>query len=137
MSAVRVEELPDKLDVGHVFYLHELMERVGRGTYKIVQQCRQLGMPLPEWKKVSSGVRLTLFAAKAGTKGKPELNERQEALLKSLKPGQRITIREYMDRFDVSPRTARRDVTELEALALVDRYGAGPSTAYERTETDA
>ena len=37
-------------DISHVFYLHELMERVGRGTFKIVEECRSLGMRLPEWK---------------------------------------------------------------------------------------
>lgn len=120
-------------DICHVFYLHELMERVGRGTYKIVQQCQQMGMPLPEWRNVSSGVRLTLFATKPGAKGKPYLNERQTSLLGSLKPGERITIRDYIDQCDVSERTARRDISELEAFGLLERYGAGPSTAYERT----
>jgi len=46
-------------DISHVFYLYELMERVGRGTFKIIQECREYEMWLPEWKSGASGVRLT------------------------------------------------------------------------------
>jgi ATP-dependent DNA helicase RecG len=122
-------------DIAHVFYLHELMERVGRGTYKIAQECRDFGMRLPEWKNVGAGVRLTLFAAKAGTPI-TDLNDRQQELLAALKPGEEIRVPEFVERFGqgITDRQARRDLADLENGGFLVRHGAGPKTTYERTE---
>lgn len=123
-------------DISHVFYLHELMERVGRGTFKIVEECRQLGSPPPEWQNVASGVRLTLYAATGPHR--PALNHRQEALLKALAPGEAIQTQAFLDRFGkgVGARQARRDLGELEGAGFLKRMGAGPTTAYQRTEKE-
>ena len=123
-------------DIGHVFYLHELMERVGRGTYKITQECRDLGMKLPEWKNVGSGVRLTMYAAQMGAAASIDLNDRQKQLLDSIRPGEQIQIRDYMERFGygITDRQGRRDLSDLEASGLLVRHGAGSRTTYERTD---
>lgn len=123
-------------DIGHVFYLHELMERVGRGTYKIAQECRDFGMRQPEWKNVGAGVRLTMFAAKAGIPMTITVNERQQALLDALKQGERIRVAEYVKRFGhgITDRQARRDLVELEGYGLLTRHGAGSKTTFERTQ---
>ena len=123
-------------DISHVFYLYELMERVGRGTFKIVQECREYGMRLPEWKSGASGVRLTFFAVGRHGAQSLELNERQKKLLGHLSHGDTITRQEYVARFamGVTDRTARRDLSELEDHRLMDRHGSGPKTVYERTE---
>lgn len=122
-------------DIAHVFYLHELMERVGRGTYKIAQECRDFGMRLPEWKNMRAGVRLTLFAAKAGTPT-IDLNDRQKKLLAALRPGEEIRVPEYVERFSlgITDRHARRDLADLENGGFLVRYGAGSRTIYERTK---
>jgi ATP-dependent DNA helicase RecG len=123
-------------DIAHVFYLHELMERVGRGTYKIVQECRDMGMPMPEWKNSASGVRLTLFAAGAVAPRPPKLNDRQRTLLDALVVGDQIRMWEFVERFatGVTSRQARRDLSELEAHGFLERRGAGSKTTYERTD---
>lgn len=122
-------------DIAHAFYLHELMERVGRGTYKIAQECLDLGMRLPEWKNAGAGVRLTLFAAKAGTPTS-DLNDRQQALLAALKPGEEIRMPEYVARFGqgITDRQARRDLADLESARFLVRHGAGSKTSYQRTD---
>jgi ATP-dependent DNA helicase RecG len=123
-------------DIAHVFYLHELMERVGRGTYKIVQECRDMGMPMPEWKNSASGVRLTLFAAGPVAPRTPKLNDRQRTLLDALVVGDQIRMWEFVERFatGVTSRQARRDLSELEAHGFLERRGAGSKTTYERTD---
>ena len=92
-------------DISHVFYLYELMERVGRGTFRIVQECREYGMRLPEWKSGQGGVRLTFFAADKHELGPPALNERQRQLLGVLKPGKSIARHDYVERFAAGIRT--------------------------------
>lgn len=122
-------------DISYVFYLYELMERVGRGTFKIVQECRKMEMKLPEWRDAVSGVRLTFYGATGRLGAVIRTNERQEALLKALSTGERIKTLEFLSRFGagVSERQARRDLKELEELGFLERTGAGPTTAYERT----
>jgi len=123
-------------DIGHVFYLHELMERVGRGTFKIAQECRDFGMRVPEWKNAGSGVRLTMFAAQPGMPARIDLNDRQKELLSTLKPGEPIRVSDYVERFGhgISDRQARRDLSDLEGDGFLVRHGAGPKTTYLRTK---
>lgn len=136
LRAVTHDSILVNPDISHVFYLHELMERVGRGTFKIVQECREMGMKPPEWRDEPTGVRLTLFAAKRETASVVKPNERQAALLNSLSPGERIRTPEFLKRFGagVSERQARRDLKELEETGFLERIGAGPTTEYARTE---
>ena len=123
-------------DISHVFYLHELMERVGRGTFKIVQECREMGMKPPRWQNAASGVRLTLFAAAGRADAVITPNKRQENLLRALGTGELVRLGEFLERFgaDVSKRQARRDLGKLVEAGFFHRVGAGPTTAYERTE---
>ncbi len=111
------------------------MERVGRGTYKIAQECRSLGMRVPEWKNLGAGVRLTLFAARGGQPASPDLNDRQRGLLEALEAGEQIRVPDYVRRFGhgITTRQARRDLSDLEGYGLLVRHGAGPKTTYERT----
>ncbi len=54
-------------DIAHVLYLRGLMEKAGRGSVLILQQCEEQGLPPPEWKSDDkTGVTLT-FLAPAGT----------------------------------------------------------------------
>ncbi len=122
-------------DIGHVFYLYELMERVGRGTYKITRQCTEFGMRRPQWKRVNEGIRLTLFAPTLGVPSS-DLNGRQRAFLDATPIGNEIRSSEYIAQFGkgVSQRQARRDLSELETLGLIRRVGSGSKTAYLRVE---
>ena len=120
-------------DIANVFYALDQMERIGRGTEKIVKASKALGARPPLWRDEPSGVTLTIFASAASKSGGPvELNERQNRLLLDLQPGETFTPREYQDRFasEVTPRQARRDLEELEALSWLVREGATRSTRY-------
>ncbi|MEI8078191.1 MAG: RNA-binding domain-containing protein [bacterium] len=50
-------------DLAHVLYLRGLMEKAGRGSVLMVQQCRKNGLPDPVWKSDAKlGVTLTFRA---------------------------------------------------------------------------
>jgi ATP-dependent DNA helicase RecG len=120
-------------DIAHVLYIREFMERIGRGTQKIVEVCKKHGLPTPNWKDDSSGVTLTLYGKKKGVRS--QFNNRQEALLENLSSGDLIRPGEYRKRFaaDVSERQARRDLTELENVGILEKVGAGAASTYRRT----
>ncbi|PLR28193.1 transcriptional regulator [Caulobacter zeae] len=142
--------IPTNPDIAHVLYLRRLMERIGRGTQKILAACTELGAPAPSWKVASTGVTLTIFAADAPRKAsqpKPTLakpigaaatatalNERQGATLAQLRPGDSIRLPEYMDQHGVSERQARRDLAGLTERGFLVRKGKGPATDYQRSD---
>jgi len=78
---------------------------------------------------------LILYSAKSSVTDKIILNKRQKSLIKALSPGDEIKPADYQKQFasDVSERQARRDLRELEDLALIDRTGKGAGTRYQRT----
>ena len=79
--------LPTNPDIAHVLYLRGLMERIGRGTQKIIDACREAGLPLPVWDDQPSGVTLTLSGPGRAAELVAALNSRQQALLKTLAAG--------------------------------------------------
>lgn len=49
-------------DIAHVLYLRGLMEKAGRGSVLIVQECEKSGLPTPQWRSDDRlGVTLTFF----------------------------------------------------------------------------
>jgi ATP-dependent DNA helicase RecG len=127
--------LPANPDMAHVFHLRGLIERIGRGTLKIVEQCKEFGLPSPEWKVAPSGITLVF----RGAKQVKSLNERQKELLGRLEPGQTLKPRDYYDQMEgsVSQRQAQRDLSDLERGGWLRQEGEGPSTVYVRTELAA
>jgi ATP-dependent DNA helicase RecG len=127
--------LPPNPDMAQVLYLRGLMERIGRGTQKIIQACAEQGLRPPLWEDKETGVTLTLWGASHGQDAQASLNARQKALLAVLKVDERVRPAEYRDRFasTVSERQARRDLVALEELGWLRVEGAGAATTYVRT----
>jgi ATP-dependent DNA helicase RecG len=127
--------LPANPDMAHVFYLRQVIERVGRGTLKILEDCKTAGLRLPQWKQSGSGITLVFF----GRAHTPRLNRRQQSLLEELQPGDVVQPGEYYARMEtsVSQRQAQRDLSGLESGGWLRKEGEGPSTVYVRTEREA
>jgi len=127
--------LPANPDMAQVLYLRGLMERIGRGTQKIVEACQDHGLRPPQWDDRETGVTLTLWGPSGAEAGDASLNGRQKALLDAIEPEGRVRPSEYRERFasDVSERQARRDLVVLEELGLLRVEGGGPATVYVRT----
>ncbi len=128
--------IPTNPDISHVLYLRRFMERVGRGTQKIIAASKELGAPIPRWIDKPSGVTLTLFAARGSGGVVLDLNVRQLDLLRGLRIGDRVQPSAYIQSVadQVSDRQARRDLSLLEEAGLLIRRGAARATFYERTD---
>jgi ATP-dependent DNA helicase RecG len=128
--------LPSNPDIAQFLYVRNLMERIGRGTTKMIEACREAGIPSPTWKVDSDGITLTLYNRNSPEAPVARLTPRQEDLLKAMKPGEEVRLREYAQKFasEVSDRQARRDLKELEMADLLRLEGKGPSAFYVRTQ---
>lgn len=128
--------IPTNPDISHVLYLRRLMERIGRGTQKIIAASKELGAQAPRWSDRPSGVTLTLFAASNDAIIPLDLNVRQRALLRQLSAGDVVHPQDYAFTVadEVSSRQARRDLSLLEEAGLLERRGAGRATHYVRLD---
>lgn len=55
-------------DIAHVLYLRGFMEKLGRGSVLILQECKEHGLPQPVWTSdEKTGVTLTFFAPEVTT----------------------------------------------------------------------
>jgi len=128
--------LPVNPDIAQVVFLRGLVELLGRGTRKIVEESDALGRTRPEWKKQAGGINLTLSSRRTSREQSQELNSRQLDLVHSMKPGDQTDLAHYANHSGstVSERTLRNDLTQLIKLGFMLKQGKGKNTFYVRTE---
>jgi ATP-dependent DNA helicase RecG len=119
--------------VGSIFYDLGYIERWGSGTNRIVEECRSLHLPDPEWRE-NQGLMLT-FRKDVFTEEnlrEMDLPERQLQAVLHVKKNRRITNQQYQELFGVKKRTASEDLHELEAKGILERVGStGKGTYYK------
>ncbi|WP_206197568.1 ATP-binding protein [Terrimonas sp.] len=106
----------------------------GRGTLKIINSCREAGLPEPEIIEQDGGILVTLFKDRyieAGLR-KMGLNERQLKAVKYVTENGKITNKQYQEILGVARITATRDLQSLVKKG-VSRYSEskGAGSYYE------
>jgi ATP-dependent DNA helicase RecG len=120
---------PHNPGIAHVFFLRGFVERIGSGSIRMVEECRRAGLPDPQWREDSGGVSVTFRRGLVSS----DLNERQRTLVQALQPHETINSAEYREKFEVSERQARSDLSGMVEHGYLRRIGAGRATQYERT----
>ncbi len=119
--------------IAQVFYKGGLIESWGRGTIKILEECKKHDLPEPEIKEVGGGVQVILYKNKTN----PEflnslgLNKRQLVAVDYVKENRYITNTIYQAETFASERTANRDLNDLVKLKVFKKIGLGKNTKYE------
>lgn len=54
--------MPVNPDIAHMVFLRGYIEKIGRGTLKILDACKEAGLKMPVWSKDSNSVKLTFFS---------------------------------------------------------------------------
>ncbi len=117
------------------FFKGGLIEAWGRGTIKILNECKKAGLPEPIIESTSGGISITILKNVFDNKSLiiKGLNQRQIKSIEYLKENIKITNKTYQDLCNVSKATATRDLTELvEKHNLLERTGeVGVGTIYK------
>lgn len=71
---------PVNPDIAHIVFLRGLIDKLGRGTIKVIEECKRAGLKAPEWRETSSNVVLTFKGPKALAKKKPNLDAVKDAV---------------------------------------------------------
>jgi len=119
--------------VARVFYSAGLIEQWGTGTTRILEWCREAGLPEPEFREEAGGFRV-VFLKDPFT---PErlramgLNERQVKAVLHVKQHGSIGNKEYQELTGARERTATLELGDLVKKGVLDRIGTtGRGTRY-------
>ncbi|UYZ65336.1 RNA-binding domain-containing protein [Hymenobacter weizhouensis] len=137
---------PRNPDLAHVLLLRGLIERMGIGGRRIIEACKNAGLPAPKWEEKAGGMLLTLRLPGAastatigeGARSTAELNPRVWKFLATLTAGQEFTGRDYQQQAagEVSERQSRLDLAQMLKARAIERRGSGKNTYYVRTEQE-
>lgn len=106
----------------------------GRGTIKIIESCKEAGLPEPVLIEEQGGFLSKIFKDRfTGDQLKRlGLSERQVKAILYTKEYGEITNSKYQEIADVSKATATRDIKELEVNGLLKNIGTKGSSAIYR-----
>ena len=124
--------------IARAFFLIRYIEQWGTGTLRMIELCRAAGLPEPEYAEMSGAVVVTFRKAKLTKRYHegPEQIERQKRAIEYVRQQGRITTQGYAQFFNVSIRTARRDLTALVDKGVFHRAGKSKASYFELTKVD-
>ena len=105
----------------------------GRGTIKIINSCKEAGLPEPELTEKDGGVLVTIFKDIFSEEQlkKLGLNDRQIKAVHFVKENGKITNKQFQELADISERTASRDLSDLVSREIFEQVGTtGKGTSY-------
>lgn len=123
--------------IAKVFYFAGLIERWGTGTHKIIQLCKNAGLPEPEFEDRQEGIGsfTVIFNKDIYTEKylrKIGLNERQIKAVMYVKEKGKITNKEYQEINKISKPMATIELRDLVEKNLFVKIGStGKGTEYE------
>ena len=118
--------------IAMVFYYAGLIERWGTGTKRMVELCREQGLPEPKFEEFGGGFSVTFYKDIYNEESlrKMGLNERQIKAVLYVKERGKITNREYQKFNECSRNTATNDLRELVNKGLLKESGKKGAGAY-------
>jgi ATP-dependent DNA helicase RecG len=130
------ESRPRNKLIANVLYSRKFFERWGSGTIKMLDLCKEHGVPEPEFEEYSGGFSVTFkFKNPIGVDAKMpliepsqrEITSRQKQILAILSQQGKMALREIRAFLESPPadRTIRDDLAQLKNLGFIDSEGMG------------
>jgi ATP-dependent DNA helicase RecG len=143
-SCLRNELLAD------VFFKAGFIEAWGRGTLKIVNKCKEKGLPEPEFSEMTGGFLVSFAKAKAMEKaaaGAAQMEKRaikrlrrkfggkfgesSEKVLKVILTDKNISAKEIAKQIGISPRAVEKHIAKLKQYRILKRIGPAKGGHWE------
>jgi ATP-dependent DNA helicase RecG len=118
--------------IAMVFYYAGLIERWGTGTKRMVELCKEQGLPEPDFKEFGNGFSVIFYKDIYNEENlrKMGLNERQIKAVLYVKERREITNKEYQKINSCSRNTATNDLRELVDKGILQQSGKKGAGAY-------
>ena len=118
--------------LAEVFYSAGFIELWGQGTIKIMDNCLEQGLPEPDFNEENGVMTVTFYKDNLTEENlnKLGLNARQIKAIVYMKEKGSITNKEYKSFFNITDRTALRDLNDLISKEFVQKRGEKKGTRY-------
>ena len=116
-----------------VFFKGGLIESWGRGTLKVIRECKIAELPEPEFKKMTGGILVIFFKTRHSVEQlkKLKLNERQIKAVEYTKANGVITNKDYQSLNSIGKTTATMELSKLVELGIFNRpHSKGKGAKY-------
>ncbi|RPI16021.1 MAG: transcriptional regulator [Ignavibacteriae bacterium] len=118
--------------IAEIFQKAGYIETWGRGTNKIVQSCKEAGLPEPDFNEENNIFTVTFYKDNLNEENlkKLGLSERQIHAVLYIKKEGNITNKKYREINNISDETARNELKDLVEREILVIKGKGPSVKY-------
>ncbi len=113
----------------HFFWV-KYVEEVGTGTNKLIDWCKEWGLPEPLFEIIADDFIVTFRKQWISDEILKELNERQAQMIEYLRGYEGITKKEYMNMTNISKTHAFRDIEWLLNRGIIEMNGSGRNIHY-------
>lgn len=144
--------MPYNPDIAHMVFLRGFIEKIGRGTIMIAEECKKANLKVPEWETGEHTVKLIFFSKTKlggavdgtvdGARNKDidgaidgaidgltkRVRDKLSALLKAIATNEGKRAPDYIKDIGVSERTLERYVQQLKEADLIDFKGEAAQT---------
>ena len=111
-----------------VFFKAGMIEAWGRGTVKIVDECKKAGLPEPEFKEEFGGLsvffRKRKSEKKVGDRVGEKLSLNQQKIIEHIKKKPSISARELSSLIGISQRKIEENIAKLKSMSILERIGS-------------
>jgi ATP-dependent DNA helicase RecG len=128
----RHESYPRNKRIAKIFYSRGWVEKAGIGTLRMLEDCKELGVPEPKFEEYSKGFavifkfrQLMRISTEKNLPIKEMLNARQKTILEFINREKSASTTQILMKFPglLSKRTLIRDLNHLKSLGLVGSEG--------------
>lgn len=114
--------------------LHELgyIEKWGMGIARIMDSCREVGLPMPEFKEVGNRFRVTIYT---NAIKEPTLDKIDQKIINVIKLSGGLSTSEVGKKVGLSSRAARERLKKLVNLNILYVVGTGPYDPNKKFKT--
>lgn len=136
------QSLPRNPLIANIFYLCGKIEKWGRGTIEMIQECKRVGNPAPKYETTEGSFSVTLpfkesiqtvlnYEVKPSAKRPTELTRRQKKVLTILQNGPlgRETIMKLL-KTTITSRAMTNELSKLRDLGLIKSHGSGKAIVW-------
>ena len=116
--------------IAKAFFWIKYIEEVGTGTNKIIEWCKEWGLPEPDFEFTGTSMVVTLRKSKLTEEVMKELNERQRIIIEYVRKFGKIDRSKAMEILKTSKDTAFRELVNLMHKGLIKRKGRSKNVYY-------
>jgi len=134
--SVNHPSMPFNPDIATTFFRAGLIEAWGRGTIKIIEECKKFNISTPVFTNEFSGLQVTFRGRKVSGKSSEKSSVKgseksSEKIIQLIQRNSNITISELAEEVGISTRGIEKQLAKLKKDKIIKRVGASRGGHWE------